>query len=197
MAEQRPQLTIVVLENRQMIATILSELLTEAGHTTHLVAHIAELGGLLPACQPGMLLVDLGMIRPAMQSQWQQLQEQANSLNMPLLTFSCSPLPESAEGGLVLRSPGDFATVVQWIEEEWRKEQPYLGMMLVERGLVRGEEVEAALRIQHELAGIGRNYPLGDLLVRLGILAAEDLALVLDTGADAADGADAASDTRM
>jgi hypothetical protein len=131
------------------------------------------------------------MIRPEMQSQWQQLQDQTAALSMPLLPFSCSPLPELAEDVLILRSPGDFASVVQWIEAEWRKKQPYLGMILVERGLVRSEEVEAALRIQRELAGIGRSYPLGDLLVRLGILSAEDLAQVLDEEADVAPDEDA------
>jgi hypothetical protein len=175
-----------VLENRQMIATILSELLAEAGYETQLVARVADVECLLPTCQPGMLLVDMGMIRPEVQAQWQQLQDQTASLSMPLLAFSCSPLPEPVENVLILRSPGDFASVVQWIEAEWRKKQPYLGMILVERGLVRGEEVEATLRIQRELAGVGRSYPLGDLLVRLGILSAEDLAQVLEAESDAA-----------
>ena len=96
MEEKRPQFTIVVLENRQMIATILSELLTDAGYTTRVVSRVADVDDLLPACQPGMLLVDMGMIRPEMQSQWQQLEDQTASFGMPLLAFSCSPLPASA-----------------------------------------------------------------------------------------------------
>lgn len=186
MAEKQSQLTIVVLENRQMIATILCELLTEAGYATRLVAQVADVEDALPTSQPGMLLVDMGMIRPEVQYRWQQLQQQADSLNIPLLAFSCSPLPESTEGVLILRSPGDFATVVQWIETEWRKQQPYLGMTLVESGLVSSEDVEAVLCIQRELARIGRNYPLGELLVRLDMLNAEDLEQVLE--ADAGEG---------
>jgi CheY-like chemotaxis protein len=183
MEDQRPQLTIVVLENRQMIATILSELLTGAGYATRLVSRLADAEDILPQCQPGMFLIDMGMIRPEMQQQWQQLQEQAAALGTPMLTFSCSPLPES-EDVLILRSPGDFAMVVQWADSEWRKKQPYLGMLLIERGLASGEEVEVALRIQRELSRVGRSYQLGDLLVRLGILSAEDLAQVLDTDSD-------------
>jgi len=182
MDEQRAQLTIVILENRQMIATILSELLTAAGYTTRLISQIAEAAQALPECQPGMLLTDLGMVRPDMQARWQQLQKQADGLGMPFLTFSCSPLPEPADDILILRSPGDFAMVVQWIEAEWHKKQPYLGTVLVERGLVGGEEVEAMLRVQRELARIGRNYPLGELLVRLGFVSASDLEQALAAG---------------
>ena len=184
MAEPSPQLNVVVLENRQMIATILSELLTGAGYNAQIVAQLAEVAELLPECQPGMLLVDLGMIRPDMRSQWQQLQEQVVALGLPILTFSCSPAADLTEEVLVLRSPGDFAMVVEWIEAEWRKKQPYLGARLIERGLVGGTDVEAVLRVQRELARIGRSYPLGELLVRLGFLTAQDLAQALESAND-------------
>ena len=179
MDEKKARPTIVILENRQMIATILSDLLVGASYDTRLVARIEDAVQLLPNCQPGVLLVDTGMIRPEMIDLWQQLEADASAHAVPILTFSCSAGSDSSENLLVLRSPGDFASVVQKIEEEWRKKQPFLGTRLRERGLLEAKELEAALRIQRELAQVGRSYPLGDLLVRLNIISAEDLEQVL------------------
>ena len=175
MEKKRIPLTIVILENRQMIATILSDLLTGAGYETRILSRTEMAGDILPECQPGLLLVDLGMLRTDQQGQWQELQESADSYNIPVLTFSCSALPDLAEDVLVLRSPRDFASVVDRIEQACRRKQPFLGMTLVQMGLLDAGEVEVALRVQRELAQVGRAYPLGDLLVRLGMICPEDL----------------------
>ena len=179
MEDKRACLTIVIVENRQMIATILSDLLAGTGYQTRVVFEVDAVVQVLSECQPGILLVDMGVVRPDQHDQWQRLREQADSCGIPMLRFSCSALPDVDEDVVVLRSPGDFAAVVQRIELEWRKRQPMLGAMLVEQGLVSSEELEAALRVQREMAEVGHSYPLGDLLVRLGMLTAPDLEKVL------------------
>jgi|YNPNPStandDraft_1061719.scaffolds.fasta_scaffold11478_2 CheY-like chemotaxis protein len=168
MAERAERPDIVILENRQTIAAILADLLEEAGYRTHLTSDPEQAQAILPQCLPALLLADLGMIRPEQRPPWEELRRAAEALEVPLLLFSCSPLDEG-EGLLVLRSPADFATIVQRVEEEWHRKQPPLGMTLVEMGVLSREEVETLLSIQRELAHIGRRYSLGDLLVRLDI----------------------------
>lgn len=169
MKERAERPGIVILENRQTIATILADLLEEAGYRTHLTSDPEQAREILPESLPALLLADLGMVRSERRPQWEALRQMAEALDVPLLPFSCSPIAE-AEDVLVLRSPGDFATVVQKVEEEWHRKQPPLGMTLVEMGAITSEEVEALLSIQRELARIGRHYSLGDLLIRLGIV---------------------------
>lgn len=165
---------IVILENRQTIAAILSDLLEEAGYRTYLASDPEQAREILPQHLPALLLADVGMIRPEQRSQWEALLRTAETLDVPSLFFSCSPVA-GGEDVLVLRSPGDFANVVQKVEEEWHQKQPPLGMMLVERGVITREEVEALLSVQRELARIGRHYSFGDLLIRLGIAEREEV----------------------
>ncbi len=168
MKERAERPGIIILENRQTIATILADLLEEAGYRTYLASNLEQAQEVLPQHLPALLLVDLGMIRPEHHPQWEVLRQTAKDLDVPSLLFSCSPVPEG-EDVLVLRSPCDFATVVQKVEEEWHRKQPPLGMTLVEIGVITREEVEVLLSVQRELARIGRHYSLGDLLIRLGI----------------------------
>jgi CheY-like chemotaxis protein len=178
MEEKRARVTILILENRQMIAAILADLLSGTGYQTMLTADIAAVQEALPQRLPAILLADLGMLLPNCAAEWQSLQATAAALGVPVLSFSCSALSEQQDV-LVLRSPADFAAVVDRIEEEWRKKQPFLGMTLVGMGRLRSEELEVALRVQQELARIGWQYPLGELLVRLGIITPEDLETAL------------------
>ncbi|MGB9724184.1 MAG: hypothetical protein ACPL7G_09850 [Chloroflexia bacterium] len=159
---------IVILENRQTIATLLADLLAEAGYRVHPASTLEQAQEVLPQHLPALLLADLGMIRPEQAPAWEALCRTAQVLDVPVLPFSCAPLA-GPENVLVLRSPGDFATVVQKVEETWHRKQPPLGMTLVEMGALRMEEVEALLSVQRELARIGRHYSLGDLLIRLDI----------------------------
>ena len=175
MNDKRAQLTILILENRQMIANILADLLGNEGYRTQQALNMEEAKGLLPECQPGFLLVDMGMVRPDRQAPWQELQEAAGAHSVPLIVFSCSAMPDAPGDVLVLRSPGDFAAVVGRISAEWRKKQPFLGMTLVEKGLLSMAELEATLRLQRDMDRTGRSYPLGELLVRLGIVAQEEV----------------------
>lgn len=172
MRERPERPSIVILENRQTIATILADLLEEAGYRTHPAAGLEQAREILPQHLPALLLADVGMFRPEHRPQWEALRQTAEILGVPSLLFSCSPVA-GAEDVLVLRSPGDFATVVQKVEEEWHQKQPPLRMMLVERGVLTREEVEALLSVQRELARVGRHYSLGDLLIRLGIVERE------------------------
>ncbi len=173
MAEKRPRLTILILENRQMIANILADLLVSEGYRTLHALGLEEARDLLPECRPGFLLVDMGLVRPNRQAQWQELQEAAGAHGVPLIAFSCSAMPATSPDVLLLRSPSDFAAIANKISSEWRKKQPYLGMTLVERGLLSVAELEACLRVQRDLEQVGRSYPLGELLVRLGIVTQE------------------------
>lgn len=173
MGEKRPRLTILILENRQMIANILADLLSNEGYRTLQAIGMEEARNLLPECRPGFLLVDMGLVRPDRQAQWQELQEAAGAQGVPLIAFSCSAMPAASADVLVLRSPSDFAEVVGKIASEWRRKQPYLGMTLVEQGHLSVAELEAGLRIQRDLERVGRSYPLGELLVRLGIVSQE------------------------
>ncbi len=168
MRESAERPGIVILENRQTIAAILADLLEEAGYRTRLTSDPEQAREILPQHLPALLLVDLGMIHPEQRSQWDALRRTAEALEVSLLLFSCSPIAE-AEDVLVLRSPADFAAVVQKVEEEWHRKQPPLGMRLVEMGAITRQEVEALLSVQRELARVGRHYSLGDLLTRLGI----------------------------
>ncbi len=174
MRDDKPRITVVILENRQMIAAILADLLEEAGYSTRHVAQVTEVQGILAQCLPAFLLVDQGMILPNRQAQWDAVAEMAGTLGVPVLSFSCSPLP-GQDDILILRSPGDFAMAVERVEEEWRRKQPYLGMTLVEMGVLVREDLEAVLRVQKELVLVGRQHSLGDLLVRLGIVSQKDL----------------------
>ncbi len=178
MEDKRACITVLILENRQMIAAILADLLAGTGYQTMVTADIVAIQEALPQRLPAILLADLGMLLPGRAAEWQVLQETAGLLCVPVLSFSCSPMPEVGDV-LVLRSPADFATVVGRIEEEWRKKQPFLGMTLVKMGCICQEELDAALRAQRELAQAGRAYPLGDLLVRLGMINPEDLEAAL------------------
>lgn len=168
MRERTERPGIVILENRRTIATILVDLLEEAGYRTHLTTDLEQAREILPQSLPALLLVDLGMVRPEQRSQWEALRQTAEFLEVPSLLFSCSPIAE-AEDVLILRSPGDFAIVVRKVEEEWQRKHPPLGMTLVEMGAITHEEVEALLSVQRELARVGRHYSLGELLIRLGI----------------------------
>lgn len=178
-ADERTSTTILILENRQMIASILADLLAGSGYNAAVLPVIAEAQEALHENMPAFLLVDLGMVTAERKAQWQALKEAAKTLSVPILPFSCSPLPEEEEA-LVLRSPSDFAAVVGRIEEELHKKQPYLGMTLVGMGRLTQEELELALRIQTEMAQIGRQHSLGDLLVRLGFISQEDLEEALE-----------------
>jgi CheY-like chemotaxis protein len=175
MTDKRTRLTVLIVENRQTIATILSELLAGAGYSTRVVSTISEARAVLAEFQRGTLLVDMGMVRPDQEQPWQQLLAAAESCNLPVLTFSCSALPEGAGDVMVLRSPGDFAAVVDRVQLEWLRQRPLLGATMVGMGLLNAEELDAALTAQREFRQVGRNYPLGELLVRLGIISPEDL----------------------
>lgn len=176
MAENRSRITIVILENRAAIAAILADLLGGVGYRARPAATIEEAFNLVQQNLPAVLLADLGMVRPPAQAQWQALQEWATEHEVAVLRFSCSPVPEGGLADLlVLRSPGDFAAVVDKVEAEWHKKQPLLGTTLVGMGCLREEELEVVLQVQRDLATVGRTYALGDLLLRLGLVSREAL----------------------
>jgi len=176
MDEKRSRITVIIVENRLTIAAILADLLTTSGYRTQTAVSVEAAREALPQRLPAILLADMGMVRPQHQAEWQELETMATALSVPILRFSCSPLPEEAAGDvLVLRSPGDFADVVDRIEEQWHRKQPFLGMVLVDLGRLRQEELDIALRIQRDLAQLGRHYALGDLLLRLGMVSSEDV----------------------
>lgn len=176
MDEKRSRITILIVENRLTIAAILADLLTTSGYRTQTVISAESARELLPQHLPAILLIDRGMARPQQQAEWQELETMAAALSVPILRFSCSPLPEEAASDvLVLRSPADFAAVVDRIEEQWHRKQPFLGMVLVDLGRLRQEELDVALRFQRDLAQLGRHYALGDLLLRLGMVSPEDI----------------------
>jgi hypothetical protein len=157
-----------------MIAAILIDLLEEAGYLAEQVTSFSEAQQTLAHDPPAFLLVDRGMVKPELEPEWLALDEMAQTIEVPLLLFSCSPLP-GVNQDLILRSPSDFATVVEKVTQELRTRPPFLGMTLLHMGLLQMEELEAALRIQKELSKISRRYPLGELLVRLGFIDEESL----------------------
>lgn len=172
MVQEQPPITVLILENRQMIAAILADLLKEAGYHTEMVTTTADLQEILPKRLPALLLADIGMIQARKQADWEPIEELARSLDVPISLFSCSPTQEEGEI-MILRSPADFATVVDSVKKVLRTRPAFLGMALVEKNLLDKEELEAALRIQRELTKVGRPYPLGDLLVRLDFVSQE------------------------
>jgi len=190
MENEQSQITVVILENRQMIASILADLLTGAGYGVRLVQKTAEGREVLPQFLPAILLADLGLAGQEEQG-WRALREAAEAFGTPVITFSCSALP-GAEGVLVLRSPGDFAAVVGKVEQELQRKKSPLGMILVEMGEMNLEELEAVLRIQKDLALVGRKLLLGDLFVRLGFISPE----VLQQALQAQEGRNGSADRR-
>lgn len=173
---ERGRITIIMVENRMTIAAILADLLTAAGYQTRSAVSPADAREMIATHLPAILLADVGMFRPEQQAEWQELEATATTLEVPMLRFSCSPLPEGARGDvLVLRSPSDFAAVVEKVEEEWHHKQPFLGTALVQMGCLKEEELEVALRLQRDLVQLGRHYTLGDLLLRLGLVGPEDV----------------------
>jgi hypothetical protein len=166
--------TVLILENRQTIAMILADLLEGAGYDTEVVTAIAEAQGAMAKYLPALLLVDVGMVRPEFEPHWQKLQSQAESFGIPVLSFACSALPGFGDI-LVLRSPGDFAAVVETVQRTVRLKPPLLGMTMVDLDIITTKELNAVLDIQKGLAQIGRYFSLGDLLVRLEMVEPEDL----------------------
>jgi len=173
-AAQSPPVSILILENRQMIATILADLLGEAGYQPYLFSEVSQIQQSLLQYLPAILLIDVGMIRKGQQAQWEALQEMANSLDLPIIHFACSPLPNQ-ENLLLLRSPSDFTLVIERLERIRQQKQPFLGVTLVQMNLLSSEALEIVLRLQKELARIGRQHTLGDLLIRLDMVTPEGL----------------------
>lgn len=163
---------ILVLENRQLIAEILCDLLRESGFYPLLAVSLDQAVQALRKDPSEIVLADLGWLQKAPQEARNSLEEAVRNTRVPVVYFSCSPLPE-AEGVPLLRSPGDFATVVDAVWQAVRRKRWPLGMVLVEMGAIQLQELETVLRIQKELAGIGRKFLLGQLLVRLGFVAEE------------------------
>ena len=167
-------LSILILENRQMIASILADLLREAGHQPEIATTATEAQEALQNNPPAFFLADRGMRKPEEQQEWEALEEAVQSLEVPVIYFSCAPTPD-VPPELVLRSPGDFAGVIERVERELRLHAPLLGTALVEMGRLTQAELDAALRIQQELRGIGKSIPLGELLLRLDLVDEESL----------------------
>jgi CheY-like chemotaxis protein len=174
MEKGRSGAVVLILENRQTIAMILADLLEGAGYDTEVVSEIIDAQEVLPRVLPALFLADLGMVRPEHQVYWQSLESTAASLNIPLLLFACSPLP-GVKDLLVLRSPADFAMVVETVQRKVRLKPPLLGMTMVDLELISTKELNAVLDIQKCLAQIGRYYSLGDLCVRLDLISPEEL----------------------
>ncbi len=159
-------LPILILENRQMIASILTDLLQGAGYQAEAVSTILEAIHALLSHPPAFFLADRGMVKPEEDEEWKRLMATIHELDLPALFFSCAPHPE-IDPALVLRSPGDFAGVIAQVQEILRLRTPLLGITLVKMEKLRQEELDVVLRVQRELEGLGRRYPLGELLVRL------------------------------
>lgn len=174
MAAQTPLISTLILENRQMIATILADLLEEAGYRPCLFSEVGQMQQSLLQHLPAILLIDVGMIREKQQAQWEMLQDMANSLDLPIIHFACSHLPDQ-EDLLMLRSPSDFTMVIERLERVRQQKQPFLGVTLVQMNLLSSEALEIALHLQKELARIGRQHTLGDLLIRLDMVTPEGL----------------------
>jgi len=179
MRDERAQVTVVILENRQMIASILADLLTAAGFAVRAVPRTADVREALHQSLPAVLLADLGVASQDDVTEWQSVKILAEAFGVPVIPYSCAPL-SGAEGVPVLRSPGDFAAVAGKVELALRRRRSPLGMILVDAGHLTLEEMETALHIQKELAQVGRKYLLGDLLVRLGIVSPESLLQALE-----------------
>lgn len=174
MATEEESPRTLVLENRQLIAEILCDLLQEAGFHPLLAVSLELAPQILLKDPPEIVLADLGWLRNAPEALRRTLEEALEEAHVPVVYFSCAPLPD-AEGVPLLRSPSDFATVVDAVWQAVRRKRWPLGMMLVEMGAINLEELETALRIQKELAQIGRKFLLGQLLVRLGFVTEEVL----------------------
>lgn len=174
MSEEQGQITALIVENRQMIATILADLLEDAGYSPQVLGTFTQAIEILPQQLPAAILVDHGMIRAEQVKEWESLEETARLLEIPLLSFSCSPLADR-DDLLILRSPADFARAVEMLGREVEKTKPLVGMALVRAGFVSFEEVEGVLQIQRQLAALGRRYSLGDLFVQLGFVGREAL----------------------
>lgn len=178
MATEGESPRILVLENRQLIAEILCDLLQEAGLYPLLAVSLEQVPQILLKDPPEIVLADLGWVRNVPEALRQTLEEALGQASVPVVYFSCAPLPGS-EGVPLLRSPSDFATVVDAVWQAVRRKRWPLGMVLVEMGAINLQELETALRIQKDLAQIGRQFLLGQLLVRLGFVTEEVLGQAL------------------
>ncbi|MBN1483205.1 MAG: hypothetical protein JXA37_00655 [Chloroflexia bacterium] len=175
MEQQSLTHTALILENRHTIASILAELLQEAGYPTFIFSELALLHENLPRYLPAVLLADLGMLQEHPDPLWPEVLQAIESLDIPILYFACSTIADAGENVLLLRSPGDFAAIVDKLERELLQKRPALGITLINMGQLEPTALDVALRLQKDLALLGRRHSLGDLLVRLDLISTDTL----------------------
>ncbi|MGC8874848.1 MAG: hypothetical protein ACP5SI_10455, partial [Chloroflexia bacterium] len=149
MATEEDSPRILGLENRQLIAEILCDLLREARFYPLLAASLDLVPSMLRRDPPEIVLADLGWLQKAPEALRGAFEEALQETRVPVVHFSCAPVP-GAEGVPLLRSPSDFATVVDALWQAVRRKRWPLGMVLVEMGAIRLQELEVVLRIQKE-----------------------------------------------